>query len=201
MTPQRKLDHRPEERRRHQRVGVVLLGRYMLADRQEYPCQSIDMSPGGLALVAPVLGEVGERVVCYLEQIGRVEGTVARQFSHGFALGFSVPLIKREKWADQLTWLANRQALGLPEDRRHGRIVPKHLRTTLRMDDGTEMAVRLLDISISGAAIIADQRPPLGSIVMLGSTPGRVVRAFGNGVGIQFTVPLPADQFGEDLIL
>ena len=84
----------------------------------------------------PVLGGIGERVVCYLEQIGRVEGTVARHFEHGFALGFSVPLIKREKWAEQLTWLANRHALGMPEDRRHGRIVPRHLRTVLAEFDG-----------------------------------------------------------------
>jgi hypothetical protein len=179
----------------------VLLGRYMLADRQEYPCQSIDMSPGGLALVAPVSGGLEERVVCYLEQIGRVEGKVARHFPHGFALTFGVPLIKREKWADQLTWLANRAALGLPEDRRHGRIVPKHLRTVLRMTDGTEIPVRLLDISISGAAIISDVRPTLGSEIVLGATPGKVVRAFGNGVGIQFKTPLPADQFGEDFVL
>ena len=35
-----------DERRRHQRVKVNLLGRYMLADRREYPCQVVDMSPG-----------------------------------------------------------------------------------------------------------------------------------------------------------
>jgi hypothetical protein len=173
----------------------------MLSDRHEYPCQSVDMSPGGLAIIAPVLGEIGERVVCYMEQIGRVEGTVARQFQHGFALAVSVPLTKREKLADQLTWLANQHALGMPEDRRHGRIVPRHLRTTLTMADGQQLPVRLLDISISGAAIISDQRPPLGSEVTLGKTTGRVVRAFGNGVGIQFSSPLPADQFGEDFIL
>ena len=96
MTSLRRLDHRPEERRRHQRVAVVLLGRYMLADRQEYPCQSMDMSPGGLALVAPVLGQIGERVVCYLEQIGRVEGTIAR-YSEAFQAGLhrlrEIPLV------------------------------------------------------------------------------------------------------------
>ena len=39
-----------EERRRFQRVKVHLLGRYMLPDRREFPCQIINMSPGGLAL-------------------------------------------------------------------------------------------------------------------------------------------------------
>jgi hypothetical protein len=43
------------ERRRHQRVKVNLLGRYMLEDR-------LDMSPGGMALAAPVVGGPGERV-------------------------------------------------------------------------------------------------------------------------------------------
>jgi hypothetical protein len=34
-----------EERRRFQRVKVHLLGRYMLPDRREFPCQVINMSP------------------------------------------------------------------------------------------------------------------------------------------------------------
>ena len=46
-----------EERRRYQRVRVNLLGRYMLADRREFPCQVVNMSPGGMALIAPVSGE------------------------------------------------------------------------------------------------------------------------------------------------
>ena len=35
-----------QERRRHQRVRVNLLGRYMMTDRNEYPCQVVNMSPG-----------------------------------------------------------------------------------------------------------------------------------------------------------
>jgi c-di-GMP-binding flagellar brake protein YcgR len=42
-----------EERRRFQRVKVHLLGRYMLPDRREFPCQVINMSPGGMAVIAP----------------------------------------------------------------------------------------------------------------------------------------------------
>ncbi len=38
---------RVAEQRRHQRVRTELLGRYMLSDRREYPCQTVDMSPGG----------------------------------------------------------------------------------------------------------------------------------------------------------
>ena len=75
-----------EERRRFQRVRVNLLGRYMLSDRREFPCQVNNMSPGGMALIAPVIGTVGERVIAYVDHIGRLEGVIARVFQNGFAM-------------------------------------------------------------------------------------------------------------------
>ena len=66
-----------QDRRRHQRVKVNLLGRYMLADRREFPCQVVDMSPGGMALIAPVVGIAGERVIAYVDHLGRLSPTVA----------------------------------------------------------------------------------------------------------------------------
>jgi hypothetical protein len=66
-----------EERRRFQRVKVNLLGRYMLADRREFPCQVVNMSPGGMALMAPVVGQPGERVIAYVDHLGRLEGVIA----------------------------------------------------------------------------------------------------------------------------
>ena len=73
-----------EERRRHQRVKVNLLGRYMLADRREFPYQVVDMSPGGMALIAPIAGQPGERVIAYVDHLGRLEGKVARVLENGF---------------------------------------------------------------------------------------------------------------------
>src|SRR4030088_742236 len=120
-----------DERRRFQRVRVNLLGRYMLADRREFPCQVANMSPGGMAVVAPVAGQPGERVIAYVDHLGRLEGVIARQFENGFAMTIAATMRKRDKLAAQLTWLANRHILGLPEDRRHERIVPRNPRTTM----------------------------------------------------------------------
>ena len=189
------------ERRRHRRVPVSLLGRFMLSDRQEYPCQVLDMSPGGVALVAPVAGRVGERVVCYLDHVGRVEGVVARPLPGGFAIQISVPLIKREKLAEQLTWLANRQTLGMPEDRRHERIVPRVVRTELVLADGARHPATLVDVSRSGAALACEVRPALGSPVTLGTTPARVVRVAGPGLAVEFLRLLPAETFGDSVRL
>ena len=40
---------------RFQRVKVSLLGRYMLADRREFPCQVLEMSPGDALYFHPNL--------------------------------------------------------------------------------------------------------------------------------------------------
>src|SRR5437762_2850314 len=99
--PQRKSLILPlsEERRRFQRVRVNLLGRYMLTDRREFPCQVTDMSPGGMALIAPVAGQTGERVVAYVDHVGRLEGIIARQFQNGFAMTIAATKNKRDKLA------------------------------------------------------------------------------------------------------
>ena len=120
-----------EERRRFQRVKVHLLGRYMLPDRREFPCQIINMSPGGLALLAPGIGNVGDRVIAYLDHIGRVEGKITR----------------------------------------------------------------IIDLSLSGAAIAAENRPPLKSLVMLGKVQSRVVRNLEEGFALEFV----HEQVGEAL--
>jgi c-di-GMP-binding flagellar brake protein YcgR len=149
-----------DERRRFQRVNVDLLGRYMLPDRREFPCQVVNMSPGGMAVIAPVSAQPGERVIAYVDHLGRLEGHVARLFQNGFAMTISATIRKRDKLAAQLTWL---------------------------------------DISQSGAAIVSDQRPQIGSLVTLGKVPGRVVRYLDDGFAIEFT-RLQHTDFLEDAI-
>src|SRR5215467_582592 len=176
-----------EEKRRFQRVRVNLLGRYMLADRREFPCQVLDMSPGGMAVIGPVSGKAGERVVAYIDHVGRLEGTIVRVFPNGFAMSISATPRKRDKLAAQLTWLANRQILGLPEDRRHDRIVPSNPVTKLVLPSGASLTCRLIDMSLSGAAVATEERPAMGTMVTLGKTQGRVVRHLDQGFAVEFT--------------
>lgn len=176
-----------DERRRFQRVRVNLLGRYMLSDRREFPCQVIDMSPGGMAMVAPVTGKPGERVIAYIDHVGRLEGTLVRVFPNGFAMTIAATPRKRDKLAAQLTWLANRHILGLPEDRRHGRLVPRNARSTITLPNGVAMPCHIIDISLSGAALAAETKPPIGTLIMLGRTQARVVRHRDDGFGVEFT--------------
>src|SRR5271156_4945378 len=167
-----------EERRRFQRVRVDLLGRYLLPDRREFPCQVVNMSPGGMALIAPVAAQPSERVIAYVDHLGRLEGHVARSLPNGFAMTISATPRKRDKLAAQLTWLANRHILCLPEDRR---------------------PVRIIDVSQSGAGIATDQRPAIGALVTLGKVQGRVVRHLEDGFAVEFT-RLQHPDFVEEAI-
>lgn len=177
---------RARERRRFQRVNVDLSGRYMLADKNEYGCFVVNMSPGGALMNAPQHGEVGEHVIAYIDHIGRLEGKIARTFESGFAMTIEASIRKRDKLAAQLTWLANRHALNLPEDRRHERILPKNPDSQISLPDGRVYRCRILDLSLSGAAVTIDVRPALGSQLMLGRVRGRVVRHIENGIAIEF---------------
>jgi len=188
-----------DERRRYQRVGVNLLGRYMLEDRREFPCQVVNMSPGGIALVAPVGGTPGARVVAYIDHLGRVEGKITRAFQNGFAMTIAATERKRDKLAAQLTWLANRDILNLPEDRRHGRMVPRKPATQMVLPNGINITCRIIDFSLSGAAIATDQRPAFGTLIMVGKVQGRVVRHLDDGFAIEFTRLQHPDFLEESL--
>jgi hypothetical protein len=190
-----------QERRRHSRVPLSLLGRYMLPNFREYPCQTRDVSPGGALIIAPVKAEVGQRVIVYLEHLGRIEGMVVRQTPDGFAMTISATSRKREKLASQLTWLANKNELGLPEDRRHERVVPRNTRNTITLADGAVHPVRLLDVSLSGAAFQSEIALLLGDQIMLGRTPSKVVRKFADGYAVEFARPIAAEMLDESIQL
>ena len=175
------------DRRRHQRVKVSILGRYMLEDKREFPCQVINMSPGGVAMVAPTSGREGERVIVYLDYVGRIEGRLVRYIPGGFAMTIEATPRKRDKLAAQLTWLANRHVLNLPEDRRHERFVPKNPFTKITMPDGREYRCRIIDLSLSGAALSMIDKPPMGMAVLLGAVRSQVVRHFDDGIAVEFT--------------
>ncbi|KQT44926.1 pilus assembly protein PilZ [Devosia sp. Leaf420] len=171
---------------RFQRVKVSILGRYMLADRREFPCQVLEMSPGDAFLIAPVSGAEGERIIAYLDHLGRIEGTLQSHADGGFTMDISATQRKRDKMAAQLTWLANKDILNLPEDRRHERVVPDLRHSTVVLDDGRRYNCKIIDISLSGAAVELDVRPAMGTPITIGRMRARVVRHFQNGVAVEF---------------
>jgi len=173
----------------------------MLESRKEYPCQTVEMSPGDMRLYAPVQAQIGEQVVVYLDEIGRFAGVVTRREEGGFCITMNVSSRKRDRLADQLTWFANRHELGVADDRRHERVVPIMPRVIMTLPGGGEHFVKILDVSLSGVGLQTNAKPALGSEVTIGSKAAVVVRHFEGGFAAQFHQPLPEQGFNETIRL
>ncbi len=171
----------------------------MLANYDEFDCTAVDMSPGDVNMSCAGRPSHGERVIAYIDHLGRVEGVVQHLVAGGFAMTIQASERKREKLAAQLTWIANKHELGLPEDRRHDRLTPRDTRAELVLDDGSRYVCRILDLSLSGAALDMEFRPPLGTAVRLGSVKGRIVRHFMEGVAMEFSSVQSRDAMREFL--
>ena len=186
--PQGLLTRVAPDRRRHKRIAVELLGRFMRENKQEHPCKLIDISAGGAAIrpMSSVTLVIGERLVAFFDHIGGIEGAVVREFEGGFAFKLAATQHKREKLAATLTWLANRSELDGAEERRHERIAPNSGRQHLQLAEGITIDCEVLDISVSGASIGTVARPEIGTEIALGKLRARFVRHHNQGFGVQF---------------
>ena len=174
------------DRRLHPRVPTTLLGRFMRANTQEYPCKMIDISDGGAALMAPVEPDPGEKIIAYFDQVGGLEGTVARTFPGGFAIRLTVTAHKREKLAATLMFMLNKHELPGLEGRRHERMAAVSKNLPLTLTEGLTITCDVLDVSLSGASVVTPARPALGTAVKLGNLNARVIRHHDNGIAVEF---------------
>jgi hypothetical protein len=174
------------ERRRHRRVALQTRVRGLTQGGQEFVAETIDIGAGGMQLRMPFQLRLGEALVLYLDEIGRVEGMVARIEGEACAVSLRAPSRKRDKIADQLTWLINRERLKLEEERTSERR-PAAGQLTAVTANGVAISCSVVDVSVFGVALkCAGPRPMLGDKVRVGERIGTVVRYFDNGFAVDF---------------
>ncbi len=181
----------PRERRRFRRLPLVVGGRMLDTLGREHDCRTADISPGDARIAAPVLPNVGERVVIYLDGLGRVCGHVARRGEHDVAVIFDFGAHKREKLTDQLT-LAINQDLGIEADEK----IPAGSRGSdfacIELETGESYPGQILDFSLTGITIASAKPPPvIGDWVRIGGTYGRVARLIEGGFAVDFAPRAP----------
>jgi hypothetical protein len=174
------------QRRRDERIHVPLQGRIASQDGGDLPCATLTVSAGGLAVETPERIPLGENVVCHFEQIGRVEAVIVGHHEEGVAVSFVVDREDRRELVRKVDWIERRMEGEVPDVRRHPRHVPPPNVLTIRVGGGETEQARLLDVSISGAAVEAEHRPPVGSMVWIGPMRGRVIRHMPNGFAVAF---------------
>ena len=186
----------PQAPARHMQ-DVSLVGRFMTPDHTEYPCQIVAMSVDAMEVICAHDGAVGMSVICYVTHVGRVEGTITEQFIGGFAVAIICSERKREKIASKLEWVLSLAKGGTVDDRVHERVTPRNTLSQISTTDGRTYPCRIIDISLSGAAVELDVRPALGSRMVLGGLEGIVVRQFDEGIAIEFLKVQPEEALDE----
>lgn len=174
------------DRRRHFRVEQTLGGRFML-NETEYKLETINISCGSALIKADVLPPIGQSLVCYFDELGRVMVDVVRHVEDQFGVVFKVGAHKRDKLADRLIWLVNYASLDLEDSRESPRNTASGPALLTRAD-GTKLQCKISDISLTGAAFTHNGPPLLvGENVRAGSLTGQVIRSVAGEFAIRFT--------------
>ena len=72
------------------------------------------------------------------------------------------------------------------EERQHERFEPRVAAQKLIMPNSDVYDCRVIDVSLSGASVATQVKPPLETVVILGRLRGTVVRHHDQGFAIQF---------------
>jgi PilZ domain len=197
------------ERRNELQVLVNITGRYQLAnkrklngDRREFACRIVNLSVAAMAVAAPVLGSIGERVIVYTEAFGQLHGAILRLMSAGFVMSIVADEDTRERVATKVSWFVKqKEEPEVADNRRHARVVPKNPTATILQADGSLVSCLVIDFSASGAAVSADLDPQVGTPLAVGKMVGRVVRRFDEGFAIAFSERIPLGDIERRLAI
>jgi hypothetical protein len=181
------------DRRADIRVITSIPGRYLLGsrrdergNRREFACRALNMSARAMLLAAPVSGPPGERVIAHFDQFGRLEGSIIRVLSRGFVMSIAASEAERLKLASRLAWLEDHKNHDAHEARKHERIVPRNPCSWVTLADGSTETCFIIDMSASGAAVSADVKPEIGTVLAVGRVVGRVRRHLAEGFAVEF---------------
>ena len=164
-------------------------------------CRTTRVSPFRMIVEVPVIGRVGDRISSYFGPFGAFEGAISDTMRGGFLLELEMTRTRREKLAEQLTWLEKKQKdPSILEQRRDLRIVPLSPHSILTLADGSLPSCFIVDMSPSGCAVSAEVQPPIGMPLAVGACIGRVVRITETGFAVRFVDKQSKDDL-ERLII
>jgi hypothetical protein len=175
-------------------LNIAVAGTYTLdywydpmGKPRTFACRTTRVSPFRMMVAVPVVGKVGDRVLPYFQDFGRVDGVISDTTDGGFLLELAMTNAVRAKFANKLSWLDKRQKNpGIRDVRKDARIVPASPHSTLTFADGTIRGCFVIDMSVSGIAVSADVQPQIGTPLAVGACIGRVVRLLPDGFAVKF---------------
>jgi len=87
---------------------ITLPVRFITESGHEGVGETVQFSTNGVHFRTPMPEHPSGNLVCYIEGLGRLNGTVARVSGRNIAMVFDTSDLKRDRIADQLIWLLNK---------------------------------------------------------------------------------------------
>lgn len=161
-------------------------------------CRLQGITPFEFTIASTHTARVGEALACTFDNIGPLQGEVIRLVTGGLVVAISADDAKRKDLAAKINWLKKRHVGQAKNHRAAARFKPRVDRCRCCID-GKEFAAQLVDVSVTGAAVITETLPPIGTSLHLGRIEGRVVRHLEQGFGVEFLLEQPPVTLMDDL--
>jgi len=174
------------DKRKYERIKLFLPGQlFNPLNQQSTGCKVLNLSAGGAALQCDVQFPAGLTLILYIESFGRFEGKAIVHGNGQLALEFAIGKSKRARLADMIKSFAADGVAGVTQLRHNSR-VPTLIGGSITRQNGEHVSCDVLDISLDGVSLRTKIRPPIGEVVSLGRTSGRVVRHHPDGIAVQY---------------
>ncbi|MEL6371978.1 MAG: PilZ domain-containing protein [Pseudomonadota bacterium] len=191
------------ERRHYPRSKAQFNVRFLVNSDNQGDGVSIDVSGSGVAIASDEEVTIGDHIVAYFDGGTRLEGIVMRKFDEGFAVELKITNHRRRRLLEFLSTHNEEDEAddGMKLERRIShRLDCGQIEASCRTDTGT-VPCNIMDMSLTGASIKTPLELRIGETVVLGATPGKVVRRSGNQYGIRFDRPtLPRMAIDEETL-
>ena len=175
-----------ENRRKHERSAVSLPGRlFVPAEDSDQPCRVLELSAGSARIACEDIPPVATFVILYVDGFGRFPAVTTRYSDGAIALRIDVNESRRERLTSQIRTYLKAGITGVTSLRRHKRVaVP--VEGSFRRESGEDVACKVRDLSLNGAFLETECRPPIGEVIAIGPHRGGVMRHEPLGIAIQF---------------
>lgn len=178
----------PTDRRIFRRVKTEIRGRFLIppeADARD--CVVMDISLGGARVECADAPSVGTKIELGFDGFNQVAGVVVRTTRDGMGISFDCATDTREQIAEKILLYLGGGRRSETRTRRHERLqTPQTWQFT--RPDGALVDFNVRDLSLSGASLLTEIRPPVGELLGIGRSCGRVVRHLKHGIAVEFVV-------------
>ncbi len=144
-----------------------------------------ELTPDGASIQVSDRLDISTELVLYVEGFDRFSCSVVRIAQDHVRVRFYGSALKRERTAARIE--AHLKGETPPQ-----RPAPSHGLASQRIfirQNGATAEFEVIDISLLGAALRSRCRPPIGEIITIGTTEGRVARYLDGGFAVEFIRP------------